>query len=94
MPSSQIPLTDIWNSIKYFDQNLFEIPVQSFMNKIWDVDVPSVEIWKACLRVLKHGAFAFIMSSPRQDVSSEMIHRLKLAGFDIAYDPIEWVYSN
>src|SRR5712691_9004314 len=48
----------------------------SFMGKDWDKAVPSVEIWKACLRVLKPGAFAFILSSPRQDVLSQMLVRL------------------
>lgn len=27
----------------------------SFMGKKWDYDVPSVDIWKECLRVLKPG---------------------------------------
>lgn len=27
----------------------------SFMGKKWDYDVPSMEIWKECLRVLKPG---------------------------------------
>ena len=40
----------------------------SFMNKDWDKAVVGVDTWKECLRVLKPGAFAFIMSSPRQDV--------------------------
>ena len=29
----------------------------SFMGKKWDYDVPSVEIWKECLRVLKPGGY-------------------------------------
>lgn len=36
-----------------------------FMGKDWDKAVPKVAIWKECLRVLKLGAFAFIMSAPR-----------------------------
>lgn len=39
----------------------------SFMGKNWDKAVPRVAIWKECLRVLKPGAFAFVMSSPRAD---------------------------
>ena len=27
----------------------------SFMGKKWDYDVPSVELWQECLRVLKPG---------------------------------------
>ena len=64
-----------------------------FMNKQWDVDVPGIPIWKECYRVLKPAGFAFIMSSSRQDVYSENIHRLKMAGFDIAFDSLEWVYA-
>ena len=45
----------------------------SFMGKDWDKAVPSVEIWKECLRVLKSGAFAFVMSAPRSDVQAEMM---------------------
>ena len=36
----------------------------SFMGKDWDRAVPRVAIWRECLRVLKPGAFAFVMSSP------------------------------
>ena len=28
-----------------------------FMGKKWDYEVPSVEIWKECLRVLKPGGY-------------------------------------
>jgi site-specific DNA-methyltransferase (adenine-specific) len=49
----------------------------SFMGKDWDKAVPSVEIWKECLRVLKPGCFAFVMSAPRSDVQAEMILKLK-----------------
>jgi DNA modification methylase len=45
----------------------------SFMGKDWDKAVPSVEWWKECLRVLKSGAFMFVMSAPRQDLLSQMI---------------------
>ena len=36
-----------------------------FMGKSWDKAVPSVAIWKECFRVLKAGAFAFVMCAPR-----------------------------
>ena len=32
-----------------------------FMGKDWDKSIPSVDIWKECLRVMKPGAFGFIM---------------------------------
>ncbi len=66
----------------------------SFMNKHWDINVPSVDIWKQCLRTLKAGSFAFIMSSPRQDVLSEMIVRIRQAGFDTNFTSLYWAYAS
>lgn len=66
----------------------------SFMGKDWDKAVPSVEIWQECLRVLKPGAFAFVMSAPRQDVLSQMIVRLDMAGFDTGFTSIYWTYAS
>lgn len=43
----------------------------------WDKALIPVKTWKLCLRVLKPGAFAFIMAAPRQDVLSKMICNLK-----------------
>ena len=65
----------------------------SFMGKNWDKAVPSVELWEECLRVLKPGSFAFIMSAPRSDVQSEMIKRLEKAGFRVDFTPIYWTYA-
>ena len=66
----------------------------SFMGKDWDKAVPSVEIWKECLRVLKPGAFAFVMSSPRADVLAHMIVNLSDAGFRTDFTPIYWAYAS
>ena len=65
----------------------------SFMNKDWDKAVPDVAIWKECLRVMKSGAFAFVMCSPRSDVQAEMVIKLKEAGFEVNYSPIYWTFS-
>src|SRR6266511_721208 len=65
-----------------------------FMNIDWDKVTPSVQIWKECLRVLKPGAFAFIMSSPRQDVLSQMIVKLQEAGFETNFTSLYWTYAN
>ena len=62
----------------------------SFMNKDWDKAVPDVAIWKECLRVMKSGAFAFVMCSPRSDVQAEMVIKLKEAGFEVNYSPLYW----
>jgi site-specific DNA-methyltransferase (adenine-specific) len=66
----------------------------SFMGKDWDRAVPSVELLQECLRVLKPGAFAFVMSAPRQDVLSQMIVRLDEAGFEMGFTSIYWTYAS
>lgn len=65
-----------------------------FMGKDWDKALPPVETWIECLRVLKSGAFAFIMSSPRMDCLGEMSRRLQLAGFNVGFTPIYWTYAS
>ena len=64
-----------------------------FMGKEWDKAVPSVDIWKEVFRVLKPGAFAFVMSIPRQDCQAKMVLNLQEAGFDISYSPILWAQA-
>ena len=66
----------------------------SFMNKDWDKAIISVDTWRECLRVLKPGAFAFVMSAPRQDVLSHMIVNLGDAGFVTNFTSIYWVYAS
>lgn len=66
----------------------------SFMGKDWDKAVPSVEIWKECLRVLKPGAWCMVMSAPRSDVQNAMISRLMEAGFRLDFTPIYWTYAS
>lgn len=56
-----------------------------FMGKHWDKALPSVTIWKECLRVLKPGAFAFVMCIPRQDCLARMIVSLEDAGFVVGF---------
>lgn len=66
----------------------------SFMNKDWDKSIVSVDVWKECLRVLKPGAFAYVMSAPRQDVLSHMIVNLTNAGFKTDFTSIYWAYAS
>jgi site-specific DNA-methyltransferase (adenine-specific) len=65
----------------------------SFMGKDWDKVVVGVDIWKECLRVLKPGSFAYIMSAPRQDVLSHMIVNLEKAGFKTGFTSMYWAYA-
>ncbi len=65
-----------------------------FMGKDWDRAVPGVDVWRECLRVLKAGAFAFIMCTPRQDCLSRMIVNLQDAGFNTGFTSIYWTYAS
>lgn len=59
----------------------------------WDKKVPEPEIWKECCRVLKPGAFIFVMSSPRQDILGRMIANLDEAGFYTGFTSLYWTYK-
>ncbi len=63
------------------------------MGKDWDEALPNPEIFEECLRVLKPGGFAFVMSAPRSDVHSRMCILLEEAGFNISFTPIAWAYG-
>ena len=49
----------------------------SFMGKRWDYDVPAVEVWAGCLRVLKPGGhlLAFAGARTRSSSSSRRLGR-------------------
>jgi DNA modification methylase len=63
----------------------------SFMGKKWDYDVPSVEIWSECLRVLKPGGHLLAFAGTR--TQHRMAVRIEDAGFEIR-DMIAWVYGS
>lgn len=62
----------------------------SFMNHKWDYEVPTVEQWQECLRVLKPGGHLLAFGGSRT------YHRLVVnaedAGFEIR-DQILWIYG-
>jgi site-specific DNA-methyltransferase (adenine-specific) len=61
------------------------------MGKKWDYDVPSVEIWAECLRVLKPGGHLLAFAGTR--TQHRMAVRIEVAGFEIR-DMIAWVYGS
>jgi len=63
----------------------------SFMGRKWDYDVPSVEIWAECLRVLKPGGHLLAFAGTR--TQHRMCVRIEDAGFEIR-DMIAWVYGS
>jgi DNA modification methylase len=63
----------------------------SFMAKKWDYDVPSVEVWKEALRVLKPGGHALIACGTR--TQHRMVCNIEDAGFEIR-DVVSWIYGS
>jgi len=62
-----------------------------FMGKKWDYDVPSVEIWKEVLRVLKPGGHLLSFGGTR--TYHRMVCAIEDAGFEIR-DQIQWIYGS
>ena len=63
----------------------------SFMGKKWDYDVPSVEVWRECLRVLKPGGHLLSFAGTR--TQHRMAVNIEDAGFEIR-DMLAWVYGS
>ena len=63
----------------------------SFMGKKWDYDVPAVEIWEECFRVLKPGGHLLAFAGTR--TQHRMAVNIEDAGFEIR-DMIAWVYGS
>lgn len=62
-----------------------------FMGKKWDHSVPSVEVWKECLRVLKPGGHMLVACGTR--TQHRMVVNIEDAGFEIR-DVITWLYGS
>ncbi|WP_430444895.1 MAG: DNA-methyltransferase [Pseudomonas piscis] len=63
----------------------------SFMGKKWDYDVPAVEVWVECLRVLKPGGHLLSFAAAR--TYHHMAVGIEMAGFEIR-DQIMWVFGS
>lgn len=63
----------------------------SFMGKRWDYDVPSVDVWRECLRVMKPGAHLLSFGGSR--TYHRMTCNVEDAGLEIR-DQIMWVYGS
>lgn len=83
--------------LKKYPNNIFDSIVTDppygikFMGNKWDYTVPSVEIWRECLRVLKPGGLLFSFASPK--TQHRMAVNIEDAGFEIR-DMIMWVYGS
>jgi len=94
---SKIINNDCLTALKEMEDNSIDSIVSdppygiSFMGKKWDYDVPKVEVWKECLRVLKPGGHALIACGTR--TQHRMAVNLEDAGFEIR-DIVAWVYGS
>ena len=97
MPDSKILLGDCLIKMREMENNSVDSIVTdppygiSFMGKKWDYDVPSVEIWKECLRVLKPGGHLLSVCGTR--TYHRMAVNIEDAGFEIR-DVISWIYGS
>ena len=62
----------------------------SFMGKKWDYQIPAVEVWIECLRILKPGGHALIACGTR--TQHRMVCNIEDAGFEIR-DVVSYLYS-
>ena len=63
----------------------------NFMGKSWDYDVPGVEVWRECLRVLKPGGHLLAFFGTR--TYHRGVVAIEDAGFEIR-DQIGWLYGS
>lgn len=63
----------------------------AFMGKKWDYDVPSVELWREVLRVLKPGGHLLSFGGTR--TYHRMVVNIEDAGFEIR-DQVQWIYGS
>ncbi len=62
-----------------------------FLANKWDCNVPSVDIWKECLRVLKPGGHLLAFAGTR--TQHRMASNIEDAGFEIR-DMLAWAYGS
>jgi site-specific DNA-methyltransferase (adenine-specific) len=63
----------------------------SFMGRKWDYDVPTLEVWAECLRVLKPGGHLLAFAGTR--TQHRMACRIEDGGFEIR-DMLAWLYGS
>jgi len=99
LPLNQVLCGDCAEVLQGFPSDSVDLVVTdppyglSFMGKEWDKALPPREAFEQIIRVLKPGALAFVMSSPRQDLMWRMMRLLEEAGFELRQSFISWVYK-
>jgi len=88
---------DCLEGMKQLDDNSIDCVVTDppyglkFMNKSWDYDVPSIDIWLECFRILKPGAHLLCFGGTR--TYHRMAVNVEDGGFEIR-DMINWIYGS
>jgi hypothetical protein len=83
--------------LKQFPDNIFDSCATDppyaigFMNKHWDYQLPSVDLWKEVYRVLKPGAHMLVACGTR--TQHRMVCNVEDAGFEVR-DVITWHYGS
>ena len=97
----ELYLGDCLDVLNIFPDNYFDLfcsdpPYRvGILGQEWDQkDRDFAPIWRKVLRVLKPGAFAYILCGARQDCFWRTIVELSLAGFKIDFSPFFWAYAN
>jgi len=99
LPLNQVILGDCIEVMAGWSENSVDCIVSdppygiSFMGKKWDQALPPKEAFEQMIRVLKPGALAFVMSSPRQDVLWRMLAMLEGVGFELRQSHISWIFK-
>jgi site-specific DNA-methyltransferase (adenine-specific) len=97
MSDVQVIQGDNREILSYIPDNTFDTIITdppyglSFMGKKWDYDVPSIALWKECLRVLKPSGTALIFAGSR--TQHRMAVNVEDAGFELK-DCIMWLYGS
>ncbi len=100
LPINQIVCGDCIEVMKGFREESIDCVVTDppygigFMGKEWDKALPPHEAFAEMFRVLKPGALAFVMSSPRQDVLWRMMRMLEECGFQLRQSFVSWIYKS
>ena len=99
LPINEIIHGNCIDVMKTFPDNSIDCVVtdppygMSFMGKDWDKALPPIEAFKQMYRVLKPGALAFVMSSPRQDLMWRMMKLLEDSGFEMKQSFLSFIYK-
>lgn len=88
---------DCLEVMKTFPDNHFSCIVTdppyglSFMGKEWDHDIPGIDYWRSCFRIIKPGGFLLAMGGSR--TSHRLTCAIEDSGFNIR-DTIMWLYGS